>query len=201
MRISDHSSVRFVLCAWFVVLAVALTRGRASTQGGDIVFRAGTQEVLVDAVVIDKKGTFQRNLTQKDFHLFEDGKEQKITSFSLESVGIPGHAPKHFLALVFESEEPGLRDRVMQFVDRFASPDLYLAVFSKVNGQMRLQQAFTADPSRVKAAVRSMPEAVLPSRDPKHPNQSILDMFLDRISSVATAVTPVRGRKAMVFFS
>ena len=164
-------------------------------------FASGAQEALVDAVAIDKKGAFQRNLTQKDFHVFEDGKEQKITSFSLESAGIPGHSPKHFIALVFECEEPGLRDRVMQFVDRFASPDLYLAVFSKVDGQMRLQQAFTTDPVKIKAAVRSMPEAVAPSRDPKHPNQTILDVFLDRISSVATALAPVRGRKAMVFLS
>ena len=27
-------------------------------------FRAGTQEVLVDAVVVDKKGNFQRDLTR-----------------------------------------------------------------------------------------------------------------------------------------
>src|SRR5579863_5838281 len=53
----------------------------------DVTFRAAAQEVLVDAAVVDKQGNFQRNLTRQDFKILEDGKEQKITSFSLESAG------------------------------------------------------------------------------------------------------------------
>ena len=180
-----------------VLAAPMLLRAQVPT------FRAGAEEVLVDAVVTDKKGHFQRDLTRNDFKIFEDGKEQKITSFSLESPETPGHAAKHFISLVFEHERPGLRDEVMQFVDRSAAPDLYLAVFSKVNGEMRLQQPFTTDARKVKAALRQMPEAGMPgSGDPKPPaGKNILDVFLDRISSVAASLAPVRGRKAMVFFS
>src|SRR5579883_2338499 len=106
-------------------LAALLTVALAATASQDPIFRSGTREVLVDAVVLDKKGNFQRDLTQQDFKLFEDGKEQKITSFSLESLGGPGHFSKHFITLVFDSETPGLRNQVMQFVDRSASPDIY----------------------------------------------------------------------------
>jgi hypothetical protein len=114
-------------------------------QTSDATFRAGTQEVLVDAVVVDKNGNFQRDLTQQDFKISEDGKAQQITSFVLQSAGVPGHSSKHFIALVFDSEVPGLRQQVTQFVDRFASPDLYHAVYWRVNREMRLQQGFTAD--------------------------------------------------------
>ena len=38
--------------------------------------------VLVDAIVTDKKGHYVHDLTQGDFKLYEDNKEQSITSFS-----------------------------------------------------------------------------------------------------------------------
>ncbi|HKF25367.1 MAG TPA: hypothetical protein VKB24_05305, partial [Candidatus Acidoferrum sp.] len=38
--------------------------------------------VLVDTVVTDKKGNYIHDLTQGDFKVYEDNKEQAITSFS-----------------------------------------------------------------------------------------------------------------------
>jgi len=38
--------------------------------------------VLVDTVVTDKKGNYIHDLTQGDFKIYEDNKEQAITSFS-----------------------------------------------------------------------------------------------------------------------
>src|SRR5579863_3915871 len=48
------------------------------------VIRAETRLVLVDAVVTDKKGNYIRDLAQKEFKVWEDGKEQTLTSFSYE---------------------------------------------------------------------------------------------------------------------
>ncbi len=48
------------------------------------VFRTESRLVLVDTVVTDKKGNYIRDLAQKDFKVWEDGKEQTITSFSFE---------------------------------------------------------------------------------------------------------------------
>ena len=40
--------------------------------------------MLVDSIVTDKKGNYVRDLEEKDFKVWEDGKEQAITSFSYE---------------------------------------------------------------------------------------------------------------------
>src|ERR1700740_2219908 len=48
------------------------------------VIHVETREVLVDAVVTDKKGNYIRDLAQKDFKVWEDGKEQALSSFSFE---------------------------------------------------------------------------------------------------------------------
>src|SRR5258707_420001 len=54
--------------------------------------------VLVDAVVTDKKGNYVHDLAQNDFKVFEDNKEQPITSFSngANSPG-PQNSQKHYL--------------------------------------------------------------------------------------------------------
>ena len=175
-------------------------------------FRAGTQEVLVDAIVTDKNGNFQRDLTRQDFKIFEDGKGRKITSFALGSAGGPS---KHFIALVFDNEYPGLRDDVLRFVDRVASSDLYIALFSRSEQQMLLRQAFTTDAGRIKAALRTM-EAMKfdPFPDPDKvrgdfevvggtpvPRLSLENPTLHRVDGVAQTLAPIRGKKALILFS
>src|ERR1700677_1310315 len=46
------------------------------------VFQSETKMVLVDAVVTGKKGDYIRDLTAKDFHVWEDNREQTTQSFS-----------------------------------------------------------------------------------------------------------------------
>jgi VWFA-related protein len=165
------------------------------------IFRAGIQEVTVEAVVTDKKGNFQRDLSQENFKLWEDGKEQKITSLSLEGSGATGRSGRHFIAFVFDSERPGLREEVSQFVDRFASPDLFIAVYSRVpDDQMRLklQQPFTTDAGRIKTALHNMEISTVGPIVIGRPGQR---PFHERISSVAADLSWVRGRKALVLFS
>jgi VWFA-related protein len=47
----------------------------------------GTSEVLLDAVVKDKKGRPVKDLTASDFEVFEDGVRQQIRSFRLVTLG------------------------------------------------------------------------------------------------------------------
>lgn len=181
-------------------MLVAQTLATSAADSGGPVFHAGTQEVLVDAIVADKKGNIQRDLTREDFQIWEDGKRQKVTGFSLESAAVPG---KRFIALAFERERPGLREEVIQFVDRSADPSLYLAVFSRVNSEMRLQQPFTTDVGRIKAALRTMQISTTGGLDGMFQGTDISrvhDPFCDRIGRVAAALAPVRGRKAMILF-
>jgi hypothetical protein len=73
-----------------------------------------------------------------------------------------------------------------------------MAVFSRVNREMRLQQALTTDATRVKAALRSMQVTVGNPMDGISPGHLPI---LDRIGSVAAALAPIRGRKAMLLFT
>ncbi len=66
------------------------------------VIRTESRVVLVDAVVTDKKGNYVHGLTQKDFKVYEDNKEQAVTSFSFgnDPTG-PVSAQKHYMILFF----------------------------------------------------------------------------------------------------
>src|ERR1700686_4134623 len=69
-----------------------------SPQSPPEVIRVETRLVLVDTVVTDKKGNYIRDLTQKDFKVWEDGKEQNITSFSFEeSAGTTKAQPRYLV--------------------------------------------------------------------------------------------------------
>src|SRR5229473_1318296 len=54
----------------------------AQPQTSPVVIRKESRLVLVDAVVTDKKGNYVRDLTDKDFKIYEDNKEQPVASFS-----------------------------------------------------------------------------------------------------------------------
>jgi VWFA-related protein len=60
-------------------------------QTPPITFKVEINYVEVDAVVTDAKGSFAGNLRPNDFQVFEDGKPQTITNFSL--VEIPMERP------------------------------------------------------------------------------------------------------------
>ena len=68
------------------------------------VIRTESRIVLVDAVVTDKKGKYVPDLTQQDFKVFEDNKEQAISSFSFGSdptVQVKGQ--QHYMILFFDN--------------------------------------------------------------------------------------------------
>src|ERR1700730_6532549 len=65
--------------------ATAAAPAPASEQQPVAVIKKESKLVLVDAVVTDKKGEYVRNLTQKDFKVYEDNKEQQVATFSTGS--------------------------------------------------------------------------------------------------------------------
>src|SRR5258707_127974 len=54
-----------------------------SRPGDDDVVKITTNLVQVDAVVTDKSGKLIKDLRPEEVQIFEDGRQQKITSFSL----------------------------------------------------------------------------------------------------------------------
>jgi len=169
----------------------------AQTAPADTVIRAESREVLVDAVAVDKKGKFARDLAERDFNIREDGKEQKITSFSLESSGVLAARPnKHYIVMFFDSTTGGqlvVRQQASQFISGFASPDRYMAVLSYDGLQgTKIARNFTTDPAQLTKAVDSVQPAAVGA-------VGIHD-FLEALRSVAKSLAEIRGRKAFVLF-
>jgi VWFA-related protein len=72
-----------------VIAAPSLTAQDAQPQSpspGDYRIRVTTDLVLTNVVVRDKQGNLVRGLTQDAFNVFEDGKQQRISSFDFENV-------------------------------------------------------------------------------------------------------------------
>jgi len=93
-------------------------------------FKVETRVVLVDTVVTDKKGNYIRDLAATDFKIWEDGKEQPVTSFSRENTDAdPAHAGKHYLVLFFDystmefGDQAKAREAAAKFIDSNAGPN------------------------------------------------------------------------------
>jgi Ca-activated chloride channel family protein len=85
MSVRSRGVFAVIVTAWFAAEGLAQEPPGAS-------FNVDTNLVLVPATVTDSTNRFVLNLRKQDFHLFEDGSEQKISHFSGEdaplSVGV-----------------------------------------------------------------------------------------------------------------
>ena len=61
--------------------------GPSAGASGETTIRVEVRQVLVPVIATDSEGHHATGLKQADFRLFEDGIEQKVTSFSSQSVG------------------------------------------------------------------------------------------------------------------
>ncbi|MGA7224418.1 MAG: VWA domain-containing protein, partial [Candidatus Acidiferrales bacterium] len=121
--------------------------------------KAETREVRVDVVVTDKKGNYIQDLTNKDFHLYEDEKEQTINTFSFGAApNGPIEAQRHYMVVFFDnssmdlSDQPRARAAAGKFIDAYAGPDRVMAVMN-FGGTLQIVQNFTTDAARLKQAV------------------------------------------------
>ena len=80
---------RFALAALLASLAAAGGAGQQPPPPPQTpTFRAQVEYVEVDALVTDAEGRFVRDLTRDDFQVFEDGRPQTISTFSLVDIPI-----------------------------------------------------------------------------------------------------------------
>src|SRR4249919_2723520 len=75
------------------LITVALAQGPAPPAQVPPVFRSDTRLVEVSVVVHDKSGAPVAGLTRGDFTLYDEGKEQRIELFSVDSDQTVGSAP------------------------------------------------------------------------------------------------------------
>src|SRR5271170_1834814 len=74
--------------------------------------KAETREVRVDVVVTDKKGNYITDLTQKEFKVYEDNKEQPVNTFSFGGdPAAPVKNQRHYLVLFFDTTSMEVSDQ------------------------------------------------------------------------------------------
>src|ERR1700722_3075955 len=136
------------------------------------VIRTETRLVLVDTVVTDKKGNYLRDLTQKEFKVWEDGKEQPVTSFSFEENATSANPRPRYMVLFFDNstmdfgDQAKARDAAAKFIDANAGPDRLIAI-AEFGGTVRISQNFTADAGRLKQVVKGIKgSSVSPNAEP-----------------------------------
>ncbi|MDT5263323.1 MAG: hypothetical protein QOC61_2327, partial [Acidobacteriota bacterium] len=171
-----------------VLLAVAaagLPSHAQTTQNKDQqeeVVRVGSNEVVLDVVVRDKKGRVVKDLSTSDFEVYEDGVRQNVTSFRLvtrgagaapsdggakagttsaASLNAPGGAGRGVervgaVALVFDRLSPESRVRARQaalaYLGGGLTPEDLVGVFG-IDLSLRVYQPFTNNEQLVRRGI------------------------------------------------
>ena len=216
---------RFVLAAALTLLLTLSARSQQANPPATETTPTITKEtglVIVDTVVTDKQGNYIRDLTQKDFRVLEDGKEQSIKSFSSESnATAPTVNPNRYLVLFFDTSTMSQGDQVqartaaLKFLDSNAGPNRYIAIVN-FGGTLQIAQNFTTDVDRLKAAAQGLKQSsVSPNAAPNvsstaTPGVSQLGnmeanfgsrTLLLALRDLAKGLANVPGRKSLVLLS
>jgi VWFA-related protein len=182
--------------------ATAQSSGSAQAQSGDqtqgavATIRRESNLVLVDTVVTDKKDNYIGNLEAKDFHVFDNGDEQKIVSFSHGAEGGAPNAPgnRRYIVLFFDNSTMSAEDQIRarkaakQFIDKTASNDRLMAVV-EFTGTFQLAQNFTANSDLLTRAISGVKVANVNPNAP--PEASILATSASPANMNAPGLGPV----------
>jgi VWFA-related protein len=191
----------------------------------NVVIRKESRLVLVDTVVTDKKGQYVRDLKQNDFKVYEDNKEQAISTFSTGSdPAIQASGQKRYLILFFDNSTMQTPDQIQarnaanQFIAANAGTEHLMAVVD-FGGALRIVQNFTANADLLKSAVAGIksssvnPNANVPDAQPVTVASTGLSSLsnaeadfgarsvLLAVRSLAKNLRTVPGRKMLVLFS
>jgi VWFA-related protein len=205
-----------------VVVAAAVgayaqdTQGQANPQipvNTGTVIKTETRLVVVDAVVTDKKDNYVKDLRQKDFKVYEDGKDQSIKTFSFEAdPSSPLNNQKHYLVLLFDNSTMNLSDQARarqaaeKFIDKNAGPNRLMAIVN-FSGSLEMAQNFTDDADRLRQVVHGVKLPALSSnpanggaRLPGLAGFGARNMILG-LQSLAKGMQDVPGRKILVLLT
>ncbi|HXM98522.1 MAG TPA: VWA domain-containing protein [Candidatus Dormibacteraeota bacterium] len=192
----------------------------AMRAGG--VLKSEARLVLVDAVVTDKKGNYIHDLKQSDFRVFEDNKEQTITSFSSGTDPALQGTRKQYMVLFFDNSSMELPDQIparvaaAKFIDANAGPDRFMAVVD-FGGALSIRQNFTTNADLLKAAAKGTKVSSVESNADASGPVTMASTYLSSIRnagtdygartmllavrSLAKNLRSVPGRKMLVLFS
>jgi VWFA-related protein len=200
--------------AALLALAAVYPVSRAQAPADSGVIRTETKLVLVDTVVTDKKGNYVRDLTAKEFKVWEDGKEQAIKSFSSESDPASGPNQKHYLVLLFDNstlsfgEQARAREAGAKFIQSNGGPNRLMAI-ANFGGALQIAQNFTDDTERLKNVVNGVKfSAVAPNASDANSPQLSAAMasfgardVLYALKDLAKGLSAVPGRKTVILIT
>jgi len=185
------------------VAALVVCAALAAQTEPPVPLRAESRLVIVDAVVTDKKGASLHGLAAKDFHIFEDGKEQPVAGFSSETgSATPGISRQRYFVLFFDDNSLGMDDQIwvreaaLKFIAANAGPNRLMAVVDlrgPFGAAPRVIQNFTADVGLLQEVVRQ-PKAI-ESDNAGEPATPPASLYL-----LAKDLVDVPGRKVVAYF-
>src|SRR5713226_8366767 len=246
MNTLRDSKRKFQFAAWLVGALMFLVPVSARSQGQGqppppppppaataeqqpvVVIKKESKLVLVDSVVTDKKGNYIRDLTQNDFKVFEDNKEQAVSTFSTGAdASTQANGQRRYLILFFDNSTMAApyqiqaRSAATKFIAAIAGPDRLMAVVD-FGGSLRIVQNFTANADILRAAVSGVKgSAVDPNAPPSDAPVTIASTGLPSLGSslgnaaadfgarsmllavrsLAKNLRSIPGRKMVVLFS
>jgi VWFA-related protein len=212
-----------------------------------LTFRAGVDVVQVDVSVLDKDRKPVRGLTAADFTVLEDGKPRPVAAFVPVDLPEPERVPAgaewlrdvgpdvstnavrpegRLVVIMFDwsirfVDQELARRIAVAAVDQLGPGDLASVVFTSGFANAGTPQNFTADRSRLLAAINRPFAAAIqnppkgsPFHDPRNDNDVMLDdpegyeagdcycrmCVPDTIGRIADTVREVRGRRKVLLF-
>jgi len=134
-------------------------------------FKTQAATVMVDVIVTDRKGNVVPGLTAADFQVFENGVQQKISSFEApanpdspaasakpESLGARSMRMITLVLDIADMRGASLKtsiDAALQFVDKAIGVEDYVAVYA-IGYDVRLVVPFSRDKQKVSDGLRSL---------------------------------------------
>jgi VWFA-related protein len=174
---NNRHRIIYAITAIAAALLVAVVAAQQA-QTPSVTFQVEVNFVDIDAVVTDERGNFVPGLSKEDFELFEDGKPQEISTFSLVDIPMPAAGARSTAAVPAVSDVKSnaqpisgrlyvivlddlnvspLRSKVVvnaarQFVERnFAPNDIAAVVYT--SGRTDAGQEFTSERALLLAAI------------------------------------------------
>jgi VWFA-related protein len=172
-------------------------------------FNATTRNVILDAVVTDKKGNVVTGLTRNDFVVREDNAPQQIQSFDAVTAGTSAEdAAPHTILLV---DELNTRFDDMAYtrysVNRLlhhdgVKLDQPTALYILTNDGLHVLQNYTRDPTTIDAAL-SIHKPALPWRLQHNFYLGLerINLSMSALQQIAIATTGTPGHKNIVWIS
>lgn len=194
-----------------LAVLLSIVAGVAAAQPSPVI-KSETRIVLVDAVVTGKKGEIVSDLTAKDFHVWEDKKEQAIQSASLESSARRSTSAEaaNYLTLMFDytgmdsGSQVRARQAASSFIDANAGSEHVIAI-ATFDGALHIDQGFTGNAGRLKDALNSPHARAAAGNSGADGTGALADVgardMLRSLESLARNMNAAPGRKSIVLLA